>query len=140
MKTHKKPKCKERKPANKKKAVPSQTTNSEIRDKQYSFFDNVYDVSRLIPKGRVTSYGAIAKYLGSGKSARMVGYAMNAAGAQHPPVPAHRVLNRNGMLTGKHHFGSPDLMQKLLEKEGIRVLKDTVVDFEKIFWDPNKEL
>ena len=82
---------------------------------QYSFFDNVYAVARLIPKGRVTSYGAIAKYLGSGRSARMVGYAMNAAHAQHPPVPAHRVLNRNGMLTGKHHFAGPDLMQQLLE-------------------------
>src|SRR5689334_7846599 len=77
----------------------------ESQNRQYSFFENVYEVARLIPKGRVTSYGAIARYLGSGKSARMVGYAMNAAGAQHPPVPAHRVLNRNGMLTGKHHFG-----------------------------------
>src|SRR5436190_17189953 len=96
-----------------------------IQTQKYSFFDNVYAVARLIPKGRVTSYGAIAKYLGSGKSARTVGYAMNAAHAQIPSVPAHRVLNRNGMLTGKHHFGSPDLMQKLLEKEGIKVVKDT---------------
>ena len=114
-----------------------QTTNNR---RTYSFFENVYDVVRLIPKGRVTSYGAIAKYLGSGKSARTVGYAMIAAHAQFPPVPAHRVLNRNVMLTGKHHFGSPDLMQKLLEKEGIGVVKDTVLNLDKIFWDPNMEL
>jgi methylated-DNA-protein-cysteine methyltransferase-like protein len=113
---------------------------SKIQNHKYSFFENVYAVARLIPKGRVTSYGAIAKYLGTGKSARMVGYAMNAAGAQIPPVPAHRVLNRNGMLTGKHHFGSPDLMEKLLKKEGVRVVKDTVVNFDKVFWDPMKEL
>lgn len=110
------------------------------RKDSYSFFENVYEVARLIPRGRVTSYGAIAKYLGSGKSARMVGYAMNAAHLQSPPVPAHRVLNRNGMLTGKHHFGSPDLMQKLLEKEGVKVEKDTVKNFDKIFWNPPVEL
>ena len=115
-------------------------SKSEIRDHKYSFFENVYAVARLIPKGRVTSYGAIAKYLGSGKSARTVGYAMNAAHAQIPPVPAHRVLNRNGMLTGKHHFGTPDLMQKLLEKEKVKVVKDSVQNFNKIFWDPNVEL
>ena len=108
--------------------------------KDYSFFENIYDVARLIPKGRVTSYGAIAKYLGTGKSARMVGYAMNSCGTQIPPVPAHRVVNRNGMLTGKHHFSPPDLMQKLLEKEGVRVQKDAVVDFEKLFWNPATEL
>lgn len=111
-----------------------------IQNHTYSFFENVYAVARLIPKGRVTTYGAIAKYLGSGKSARMVGYAMNNAHAQVPPVPAHRVLNRNGVLTGKHHFGSPDLMQQLLEKEKIKVLKDTVQNFDKVFWDPNLEL
>ena len=82
----------------------------------YSFFENVWAVVRLIPRGRVTSYGAIARYLGSGKSARTVGYAMNAAHGQSPPVPAHRVLNRNGMLTGKHHFPGPEVMQHLLEK------------------------
>jgi methylated-DNA-protein-cysteine methyltransferase-like protein len=135
-----KSKVKDQSPKSKEPAVPIRNQKSEIRNVQYSFFENVYEVARLIPKGRVTSYGAIAKYLGSGKSARMVGYAMNAAGAQHPPVPAHRVLNRNGMLTGKHHFGSPDLMQELLEKEGIAVKKDTVVNFEKLFWDPNVEL
>ena len=100
----------------------------------------MYDVARLIPRGRVTSYGAIAKYLGTGKSARTVGYAMNNAHAQVPMVPAHRVLNRNGMLTGKHHFSPPALMQKLLEKEGIKVVKDTVQNFDKIFWDPMVEL
>ena len=87
------------------------------QSKSYTFFENVYDVARLIPKGRVTSYGAIAKYLGTGRSARMVGYAMNNAHAQIPVVPAQRVVNRNGMLTGKHHFGSPDLMEKLLKKD-----------------------
>lgn len=106
----------------------------------YTFFENVYEVARLIPKGRVTSYGAIAKYLGTGRSARTVGYAMNNSAIQTPHVPAHRVLNRNGMLTGKHHFGTPDLMQQLLEKEGIKVKNDTVVDFERLFWDPQKEL
>jgi methylated-DNA-protein-cysteine methyltransferase-like protein len=109
-------------------------------EKTYSFFENVYAVARLIPKGRVTSYGAIAHYLGSDKSARMVGYAMNAAHAQIPTVPAHRVVNRNGMLTGKHHFGTPDLMEKFLKKEGVKVLNDQVKDFENLFWNPTTEL
>ena len=99
----------------------------------------VYEVVKLIPKGRVTSYGAIAKYLGAARSSRMVGYAMNASHGQKG-VPAHRVVNRNGLLTGKHHFGDPDMMQRLLEKEGIKVKKDKVVNFEKLFWDPMKEL
>ena len=107
---------------------------------QYTFFENVWAVVRLIPIGRVTSYGAIARYLGSAGSARMVGYAMNAAHGQTPSVPAHRVLNRNGMLTGKHHFGSSDAMQVLLEKEGIVVKNDTVNQFVTLFWDPNIEL
>jgi methylated-DNA-protein-cysteine methyltransferase-like protein len=106
----------------------------------YSFFDNVYDVVRLIPKGRVTSYGAIAAYLGSRGSSRMVGWAMNAAHSVKPKVPAHRVVNRNGLLTGKHHFGSTDQMQKLLEKENIPVHEDKVQDFKKYFWDPISEL
>lgn len=104
------------------------------------FFKNVYDVARLVPKGRVTSYGAIAKYLGTARSSRMVGWAMNNAGAQKPKVPAHRVVNRIGLLTGKHHFGDPFAMQRLLEKEGIKVKKDKIVDFEKLFWDPSVEL
>ncbi len=106
----------------------------------YSFFNDVYDVVRLIPKGRVTNYGAIGKYLGTGLSARMVGWAMNAAHVAKPKVPAHRVVNRNGMLTGKMHFKTPTLMQELLEKEGIEVKKDTVVNFKELFWNPVEEL
>ena len=105
-----------------------------------SFFDDVYDVVRLIPKGRVTSYGAIAQYLGTRLSARMVGWAMNAAHQAKPKVPAHRVVNRNGMLTGKHHFSTPTLMEELLLKEKIVVKNDKIVDFQKIFWDPSREL
>lgn len=103
------------------------------------FFDLVYEVVRLIPLGRVTSYGAIAKYLGTAKSARMVGWAMNAAHAQ-PDVPAHRVVNRVGLLSGKNHFAHPNRMQELLEKEGIEVKEDQIINFSKIFWDPEKEL
>jgi len=104
------------------------------------FYDQVYQVVRLIPRGRVTSYGAIASYLGTKGSARMVGYAMNAAHTAFPPVPAQRVLNRNGLLTGKFHFGTENLMQQLLENEGIKVEKDQVLDFKNIFWDPSIEL
>lgn len=105
-----------------------------------SFFELVYEVVRLIPKGRVTSYGAIARYLGAAKSSRMVGYAMNGSHQAKKYVPAHRVLNRNGELTGKHHFGNDKEMQQQLEAEGINVKNDKVVDFEKLFWDPMKEL
>jgi len=105
-----------------------------------TFFEDVFDVARQIPKGRVTSYGAIAAYLGAKSSARMVGWAMNLAGSVKPKVPAHRVVNRNGMLSGKAHFHPPELMQQLLEKEGVKVKKDTVVDFDKKFWDPAVEL
>jgi methylated-DNA-protein-cysteine methyltransferase-like protein len=104
------------------------------------FFRDVMDVVRQIPRGRVTSYGAIAKYLGSARSSRVVGWCMNNAHAVRPPVPAQRVVNRNGLLTGKHHFGSPTAMQELLEKEGVRVKKDQVQDFAKRFWDPALEL
>ena len=103
-----------------------------------SFFDRVYDVARLIPYGRVTSYGAIAKYLGAARSARMVGYAMNASHTKE--VPAHRVVNRKGLLTGKHHFDGTNLMQQLLENEGVIVVDNQIQDFEKRFWDPSKEL
>ena len=108
--------------------------------KQYTFFEDVYAVVRQIPKGRVTSFGAIANYLGTRSSARMVGWAMNGAHSASSKVPAHRVLNRNGMLTGKAHFATPTLMEELLLKEKIKVENDTVVDFEKLFWDPAKEL
>jgi methylated-DNA-protein-cysteine methyltransferase-like protein len=108
--------------------------------KEYSFFKDVYDVVRQIPKGKVTSYGAIATYLGTKLSARMVGWAMNTAGHARPKVPAQRVVNRNGMLTGKHHFATPTLMEELLKKDGVTVKDDTVVDFKKRFWDPSKEL
>ena len=108
--------------------------------KEYTFFENVYEVVRQIPRGRVTSYGAIANYLGTKLSARMVGWAMNAAHDARPRVPAHRVVNRNGMLTGKAHFGTPTLMEDLLRKEHIEVINDTVKDFKNLFWDPAKEL
>ncbi len=110
------------------------------KPKEYTFFEDVYDVVRQIPKGRVTSYGAIAVYLGTKLSARMVGWAMNGAGKVKPKVPAQRVVNRNGMLTGKMHFDTPAQMQELLEKDGVKVKDDTVVDFEKRFWDPATEL
>ena len=119
---------------NNKRETPRSTT------KQYSFFEDVFAVVRQIPKGRVTSYGAIANYLGTKLSARMVGWAMNGAHGVNPKVPAHRVVNRNGMLSGKAHFGIPTLMEELLLKEKIKVEKDMVVDFEKLFWDPYKEL
>ncbi len=102
-------------------------------------FEHVYQVVRLVPYGRITTYGAIARYLGSAQSSRMVGWAMNNSHISEQPVPAHRVVNRQGLLTGKHHFGG-DNMQTLLEKEGIMVNNDQIVDFERLFWDPNKEL
>ncbi|MBO6497522.1 MULTISPECIES: MGMT family protein [Roseivirga] len=104
-----------------------------------NFFNDVYEVVRLIPVGRATSYGAIAKYLGVKGSARMVGWAMNAAHTI-PDVPAHRVVNRAGVLTGKHHFETPSLMQEQLEAEGVEVEGDKIKDFSKIFWDPSNEL
>ena len=108
--------------------------------REESFFELVYDVVRQIPKGRVTSYGAIAAALGAKKSARMVGWAMNNAHVVKPKVPAHRVVNSKGLLTGKIHFGEPGRMQQLLEKEGITIKDDQVVDFKKVFWDPMKML
>ena len=102
------------------------------------FFDRVYEVCRQIPKGRVTSYGAIAKSLGAARSARMVGWAMN--NSHDKDVPAHRVVNRNGMLSGKHHFSGTNAMQQLLEAEGVEVKELQVVNFKELFWDPMKEL
>ena len=103
------------------------------------FFENVYEVVKLIPKGRVTSYGAIACYLGAKKSSRMVGWAMNAS-HNRMDVPAHRVVNRNGLLTGKNHFETANSMQKLLEKEGMVIINDQIQEFENKFWDPTVEL
>ena len=108
--------------------------------KDENFFELVFEVARQIPKGRVTSYGAIAVCLGTKSSARMVGWAMNGAGRVKPKVPAHRVVNRLGILSGKHHFSPPGLMEKLLKKEGVKVKNDQVVDFKKLFWDPVEEL
>ena len=104
-----------------------------------SFFDKVYSIVKLIPPGRVTTYGLIAKYLGSVGSSRVVGYAMNAS-HNLEDVPAHRVVNRNGLLTGKHHFAGTNLMKDLLESEGVKIFENTVLDFENVVWDPSKDL
>ncbi len=107
---------------------------------QQDFFVLVFQVVRQIPPGRVTSYGAIARYLGTGSSARTVGWAMNASHQQKESVPAHRVLNRNGLLTGKFHFNPPESMQQALEAEGIIVIEDKVQNFQQHYWDPAVEL
>jgi methylated-DNA-protein-cysteine methyltransferase-like protein len=111
-----------------------------MMNEQDGFFDLVFKVTRMIPAGRVTSYGAIANYLGTARSARMVGWALNQSHFLEDYIPAHRVVNRNGLLTGKHHFGGSKVMQELLESEGVRIIDDKVVNFDKIFWDPSKEL
>ena len=121
-------------PAPQKKETPKDNIN------KHSFFENVWDVARHIPKGRVTSYGAIANYLGTKLSARMVGWAMNAAYLAKPKIPAHRVVNRNGMLSGKMHFKTPTLMEELLAKEGIKVEDEKITDFKNRFWNPAEEL
>jgi len=115
--------------------LKNQKTNKNI-----GFFNQVYEVVRKIPFGRVTSYGAIAKYLGTAKSARVVGWAMNDSHFQNDFIPAHRVVNRNGLLTGKHHFGNSNTMKQLLENESIKIENDKVIELEKHFWDPVKEL
>lgn len=120
------------------KKLKNAITDPLYRD--ISFFERVYEIVRLVPKGRVTTYGAIAKFLGTAKSARMVGWAMNNSHGVIPPIPAHRVVNRNGNLTGKMHFSSPTEMKELLEEEGIKVKNDRVENFLTHFWDPNKEL
>lgn len=104
------------------------------------FYANIFDVVRLIPKGRATSYGAIAKYLGAAKSSRVVGWAMNQSHSLKDKIPAHRVVNRLGMLSGKMHFETPDTMQQLLESEGLEVKKDQIQNWKNVFWDPNVEL
>lgn len=120
-------------------STKSKTAVKEVNDgvlKEYTFFADVYDVVRQIPKGKVTSYGAIAAYLGTKLSARMVGWAMNAAHNAKPKVPAQRVVNRNGILTGKHHFKTATTMEELLKKDGVEVKNDTVVNFKERFWNP----
>ncbi len=119
--------------------MAAKRTKKEVSNKKYSFFEDVFEVVKLIPKGRVTSYGAIGAYLGLRSSARMVGWAMNASHADSK-VPAHRVVNSQGLLTGKHHFTPPSAMESRLKKEGVKVVKDKVVDFDKKFWDPSIEL
>lgn len=109
-----------------------------MKPETLGFFEKVYEVANKIPFGRVTSYGAIAKYLGATRSARIVGYAMN--NSHDKDVPAHRVVNRNGLLTGKHHFEGTNLMQQLLENEGVEVIDNQIQNFESVFWDPLKEL
>jgi methylated-DNA-protein-cysteine methyltransferase-like protein len=108
-------------------------------DSKKDFFQKVYKVVKMIPSGRVSTYGLIAKYLGSQKSSRVVGYAMNAS-HQNSDIPAHRVVNRLGLLTGKHHFSGITLMQNLLESEGVKIQNDRVINFKKFLWDPSKEL
>ena len=118
-------------------------TTDHLKVKQassYSFFEDVYDVVRQVPKGRVITYGAIAIFLGTALSARMVGWAMNAAHDAFPEVPAHRVVNRNGMLTGKHHFSTPTQMEELLLSEGIKVKEETVQNFKEVLWEPILEI
>ena len=110
-----------------------------MSDRDPHFFQRVYEVVRQVPYGRVTSYGAIARYLGTARSARVVGWTMNQSHGMED-VPAHRVVNRNGLLTGKHHFGGTRLMQQLLENEGVRVVENQVVDFRRHYWDPGEEL
>lgn len=128
-----------KKGTSKRKSVSNQSLPVPLT-KDYGFFQDVFEVVRQVPKGRVTTYGAIAAFLGTRLSARMVGWAMNASHLTNPPVPAQRVVNRNGMLTGKHHFPTPTRMEELLKKDGISVKNDTVVDFKKHFWDPAQEL
>lgn len=128
------------KKTNKKNSAPKPVRVNPSGKREESFFELVYEIARQIPRGRVTSYGAIAACLGTKLSARMVGWAMNGAHNSRLRVPAHRVVNRNGMLSGKHHFGGPDVMQRLLEKENIKIVDDQVQDFKRVFWDPATEM
>jgi methylated-DNA-protein-cysteine methyltransferase related protein len=123
-----------------KKSSPALKSLKPSGKREENFFELVFEVARQIPKGRVTSYGAIAACLGAKSSARMVGWAMNGAGRVRPKVPAHRVVNRLGILSGKHHFSPPGMMEQLLKKEGIKVKNDQVAEFNKLFWDPANEL
>jgi methylated-DNA-protein-cysteine methyltransferase-like protein len=134
---------KARRPAKSSSRIPAREKLKAIRPsgaKDDNFFELVHEVARQIPKGRVTSYGAIGAALGTRSSARMVGWAMNACHLATKPVPAHRVVNSIGLLTGRHHFNPPEKMQQLLEKEGVVIKNNKVVDFTKLFWDPSTEL
>jgi methylated-DNA-protein-cysteine methyltransferase-like protein len=111
----------------------------KLSEKNKDFFHNVFDVVRLIPEGRVTSYGAIAKYLGAPRSSRMVGWAMNASHKEEG-IPAHRVVNRNGLLSGRAHFNPPEAMEKRLKSEGMIVKEDQIQNFKSVYWDPSEEL
>jgi len=126
--------------ATKKKSITKLKSIKPSGRKDENFFELVYEIAGQIPKGRVTSYGAIARCLGTRMSARMVGWAMNGSRKANIKIPAHRVVNRNGMLVGRHHFKTPTEMETLLKKEGIKVKNNTIIDFEKHFWDPVKEL
>ena len=117
--------------------MKTRALNSKLNE---GFFERVYDVVRLIPSGRITSYGAIARFLGSGQSARMVGWAMNSSHTCSEFVPAHRVVNHAGLLTGKHHFGNSTTMKQLLENEGLIIEDDRIINFRERFWDPVKEI
>jgi methylated-DNA-protein-cysteine methyltransferase related protein len=114
--------------------------SSESKKNNEGFFEKVYEVTKLIPYGRITSYGAIARYLGSGQSARMVGWALNSSHTLPEYIPAHRVVNKIGLLSGKHHFGNSSTMKQLLENEGIIVEDDLIINFNERFWDPGKEI
>ncbi|RYY55005.1 MAG: MGMT family protein [Chitinophagaceae bacterium] len=127
-------------PAKKRTIVEKPKPVSPSGKTDRNFFEQVHDVARMIPKGRVTSYGAIAASLGAKSSSRMVGWAMNGCHLARPKVPAHRVVNRIGMLSGKFHFADHTQMERLLAKEGVKVKNDQVVDFKKLFWDPSEEL
>jgi len=117
------------------------SSNNRVKNRiENDFFLRVYDVTLRIPHGRITSYGAIARFLGSGRSARMVGWALNVCHSRPEFIPAHRVVNRNGLLTGKHHFGNSSTMKQLLENEGMIISDDQIINFEEKFWDPQKEL
>jgi methylated-DNA-protein-cysteine methyltransferase-like protein len=112
----------------------------KLSEQNKDFFEKVYAVVKQIPEGRVTSYGLIARYLGMARSSRMVGWAMNASHSLSEPIPAHRVVNRVGVLTGKFHFGSPDEMKNRLEAEGVKIVDDQILNFDQHLWDPSREL
>jgi methylated-DNA-protein-cysteine methyltransferase-like protein len=118
------------------KKVQSNLSLDTASTEPRSIYADIFDIVRQIPRGRVTSYGAIAAYLGTRSGARLVGWAMNASHTQAPDIPAHRVVNRNGVLTGKHHFATPDLMETRLKEEGLLIIEDTIQHFDHHFWDP----